>query len=150
MIFDGLSNPLVSPDANGLFTVALDFGVAPFTANQQLWLEITIEGVLPLDPRQALDATPFSLATRGISVDAAGKVGIGTTMPLQRLHIEGGGAEANIRTRGIATRLSLFENDNTDENFEWVVNNGNLFVNELNDAALFVRTQLLASPRTHQ
>ena len=72
--------------ANGLFTVQLDFGVNAYTANQARWLEIAINGTTLL-PRQPLTPTPFALNTRGLSVDAAGNVGIGTSSPAQQLQI---------------------------------------------------------------
>src|SRR5207244_2194288 len=51
--------------ANGLFTVALDFGVNPFSAGASRWLEISVRtnGVgsfAILSPRQALTATPYA------------------------------------------------------------------------------------------
>ncbi len=71
---------------NGLFTVSLDFGVSPYTANAARWLEITVNGQ-PLSPRQPLTPTPFALNTRGIHVDAGGKVGIGTSAPVEPLSV---------------------------------------------------------------
>ena len=76
----------------GLFTQQLDFGVDPWAANESRWLEIAVEfppgsGFVTLDPRQELTPTPFSLATRGINVDAVGQVGIGTASPGHRLHV---------------------------------------------------------------
>jgi hypothetical protein len=52
--------------SEGIFTVELDFGLAPF-AGEQLWLEIFVrEGLSEdpfsiLEPRQALTATPYAL-----------------------------------------------------------------------------------------
>lgn len=63
--------------SNGLFTSFLDFGAAPFASMETRWLQVTLDGT-PLLPRQRLTATPFSLATRGLQVDTAGRVGIGT------------------------------------------------------------------------
>jgi hypothetical protein len=77
-----------TPVATGLFTVELDFTDAPFVANQALWLATTVNGET-LSPRQKLTPTPFALNTRGISVDAGGSVGIGTTTPSARLEIAG-------------------------------------------------------------
>ncbi|MCZ6817850.1 MAG: hypothetical protein O7F76_14280, partial [Planctomycetota bacterium] len=70
---------------DGLFTVQLDFTVEPYTNDnsEARWLEIEVRspagvgGFTRLDDRQKLMPTPFSLATRGVHVDADGKVGIG-------------------------------------------------------------------------
>jgi len=74
--------PLVALNAvdvvDGLFTVQLDFGVDPYTSNESRWLEIEVRspsgvgGFTTLSPRQRLTSSPFSTATRGISVDADG------------------------------------------------------------------------------
>ena len=74
--------PLVAIDAisvvDGLFTVELDFGVDPYAPNESRWLEIAVRspsGVgefTTLAPRQRLTPAPFSLATRGLRVDADG------------------------------------------------------------------------------
>ena len=74
--------PVVAVDAitivDGLFTVELDFGVDPYTPNESLWLEIAVRspsgtgGFTTLTPRQRLTPAPFSLATRGLRVDADG------------------------------------------------------------------------------
>ncbi|MGE0479479.1 MAG: hypothetical protein AB7Q17_03300 [Phycisphaerae bacterium] len=71
---------------NGLFTSTLNFGALPFTQNQARWVEVRVNGTL-LSPRQQLTPTPFSFATRGITVDSQGRVGIGTTSPVDPLHI---------------------------------------------------------------
>jgi hypothetical protein len=80
---------------NGLFTIMVDFGVEPWVRNQARWLEIEVRspsgagGFTTLEPRQELAPTPFSLATRGICVDADGNVGIGTDAPTDKLHVMG-------------------------------------------------------------
>lgn len=87
----------------GLFAVMLDFGNA-FSGGQARWLGIeagTVGGTLtPLDPRQAITPTPYSLfaQTAGgpwtVSGSAltysGGNVGIGTASPAQKLHVSGG------------------------------------------------------------
>lgn len=79
LTFDGVGgDPAPVTVANGLFTVSLDFGVGPYTANQARWLEIVVSGTT-LSPRQALTPTPFALNTRGFNVDASGNIGIGGT-----------------------------------------------------------------------
>ena len=73
---------------DGLFTVELDFGVDPYVANENRWLEISVRspagsGVFDtLTPRQKLTATPFSLATRGINVDGDGNISAGAGLAL--------------------------------------------------------------------
>jgi hypothetical protein len=93
---------------NGLFTLELDFGAAVFNGNA-LWLEVGVkrefmEPFTVLSPRQPLNATPYALyALDGPFVsgfwDASGsdihntntgKVGVGTSSPDTKLHVEGG------------------------------------------------------------
>lgn len=61
------------PISNGLITVLLDFGVAPFVGQQPRWLQVTVNQTVLL-PRQRVTPAPFSIATRGISVDTTEKV----------------------------------------------------------------------------
>jgi len=71
--------------SNGLFTVTLDFGAAPFTG-ADLWLEIgvrtsgSVAAHTPLVTRQALTPTPYAIYARG-----ANAVGITGTVPDSRL-----------------------------------------------------------------
>ncbi len=89
LMFNGAGgNPPPVVVEQGLFTVLLDFEVAPYVDNASLWLEISVSGT-PLIPRQHLTPAPFSLATRGLHVDAAGNVGIGTDQPEAALHVSG-------------------------------------------------------------
>ncbi|MCX5638523.1 MAG: hypothetical protein NTX52_12640, partial [Planctomycetota bacterium] len=78
----------------GLFTVLLDFGSNVFDGNA-VWLEI---GVRPgslkdpntyttLSPRQEITPTPYALQTRGLFVDSALNVGIGTMGPISKLEV---------------------------------------------------------------
>jgi hypothetical protein len=68
--------------SSGLFTTPVDFGVNPYTSNQALFLEIAVRNpagsgsFVTLGSRQALTPAPFSLATRGINVNAAGDIGL--------------------------------------------------------------------------
>jgi hypothetical protein len=87
---------------DGYFTVALDFNDVGVFNGDARWLQI---GVRPggfndpceytvMEPRTELTPTPYALQTRGIFVDEAGNVGIGTTEPGTKLHVESGGAKA--------------------------------------------------------
>ncbi|MBK8271274.1 MAG: hypothetical protein IPK83_24330 [Planctomycetes bacterium] len=82
---------------DGVFTTSLDFGASAF-AGQARWLEIAVRspagvgGFTTLTPRQPITATPnatFSQQTRGITVNAAGNVGIGTSFPTEKLTVSG-------------------------------------------------------------
>jgi hypothetical protein len=77
---------------DGYFTVELDFGSEVFDGNA-VWLETTVahaDGSDPctLRPRQEITPVPYALQTRGIFVDNAGNVGIGTTSPSAKLDVE--------------------------------------------------------------
>lgn len=73
------------PVSDGLFTVQLDFGVAPFDGTP-LWLEVSVDRTA-LAPRQPVTSVPWSIQTRGIFVDADHDVGIGTSNPLAPLEV---------------------------------------------------------------
>jgi hypothetical protein len=68
--------------ADGLFTTPIDFGVNPYTSNQNLFLQIEVRNpagsgsFVPMGSRQALTPAPFSLATRGLNVDAGGNISL--------------------------------------------------------------------------
>jgi hypothetical protein len=70
---------------DGLFTRNLDFGVNPYVTDAPRFLEIKVRsagsGLFTTLPRQRLTAAPHSLTTRGMNVNSAGSVGIGTTTP---------------------------------------------------------------------
>lgn len=84
---------------DGLFTVPLDFGDA-FDGNDR-YLEFAVKadvnepcggfGVTftTLSPRQKVTATPYALHTRGLFVDSAENVGIGTDTPGAPLDVRG-------------------------------------------------------------
>ena len=86
---------------DGYFTVELDFGSDVFDGDA-VWLETRVahaDGSDPctLRPRQEITAVPYALQTRGMFVDNAGNVGIGTTAPTQKLDVAG-----NIAVSGTA------------------------------------------------
>jgi hypothetical protein len=95
--------------ANGLFTVELDFGVDVFTGEDR-WLEVIVEGT-PLSPRHRLSPTPYSLQTRGIFVDQALNVGIGTTAPAGKLHVDAPAGDGSV----ILPPASIAANEILDE-----------------------------------
>ncbi len=73
---------------DGIFDLQLDFGANAFGADAR-WLEIEVRSphdpsdTLPfvtLEPRQRVTASPYSLHTRGITVDAAGNAAVAGTM----------------------------------------------------------------------
>ena len=84
---------------DGYFTVELDFGSSVFDGNS-VWLEIDVRlgdsnepnDFVTLSPRQEITPTPYALQTRGIFVDNVLNVGIGTTSPVGKLHVDGGKA----------------------------------------------------------
>lgn len=66
--------------AEGLFSVPLDFGIDPYTFGQPLFLDILVNDptfnttFTALGARQPITPAPFSLATRGMNVSAAGDI----------------------------------------------------------------------------
>lgn len=111
--------------ADGRFTVPLDFG--PTNANfngEARWLSIEVRaddtpgncaaGVYTLlAPRQPLTATPYSLQTRGIFVDDAGRVGIGTTSPTSQLSLLGGLLVSDVNDEDVAFSTGVFSLQNS-------------------------------------
>jgi hypothetical protein len=116
--------PAVSVNG-GIFTVQLDFGVPAFNGDAR-WLEIDVRSPSgsgafeTLSPRQALTASPYSLQTRGIFVDAANQVGIGTTTPAARLHVVGASAP-RLRVENSGTGNAGVQVANTNHGYEWRV-----------------------------
>ena len=84
---------------DGYFTVELDFGSDAFDGDAR-WLEILVRpgdsndfrDFVTLSPRQEVTPTPYALQTRGIFVDDRMNIGMGTTSPKGKLHVDGGKA----------------------------------------------------------
>lgn len=119
-VLDHVAGPICVDNVNvvdGLFSVDLDFGAASFNGEAR-WLSIgvrpdntpgncgTATGHAGLSPRQRLAPAPFSIATRGVYVDAAGRVGIATPVPQRTLDVIGG---ANTSFRVGADNSTNFE-----------------------------------------
>ncbi len=111
---------------DGYFTVELDFNDSNAFNGDARWLEI---GVRPgdmndpnvyttLSPRQEVTPVPYALQTRGIFVDNAGNVGIGTTIPAKKLDI----ASESYTDLGIGLRSKLFGGTSWD-----IDNDGGVF-----------------------
>ena len=92
-----IAGPVNEPNLNiidGYFTAELDFGSGVFDGDSH-WLEVGVRpgdsnGVYTkLSPRTELTPVPYALQTRGIFVDDAGNVGIGTTTPGAKLEAVG-------------------------------------------------------------
>ena len=89
---------------NGLFTVDLNFGTAAFNGEAR-FLDVTVGGK-PMSVRHPISPAPYALKVPGVDghsldasdgspsdalfVNAAGRVGIGTTTPFATLSVEGG------------------------------------------------------------
>ncbi|MCA9306328.1 MAG: hypothetical protein KDA16_07330 [Phycisphaerales bacterium] len=106
---------------DGSFTVEIDFGIAAWADNIQRWVEIEAgpAGGMQLYEvigRQKLTAAPYSINTRGLTVDAGGKVGIGTGTPGRKLDVRSDElVVAQFRGTNTANRLDfrLFDLDDT-------------------------------------
>jgi hypothetical protein len=102
LVFAAQQGPAVEVEdldvVDGYFTAELDFGGSVFNGDAR-WLEIAVRpgetndpnAFTALTPRQELTPTPYAfyaLHTRGIFVDDAGNVGLGTETPGAKLDIE--------------------------------------------------------------
>ena len=84
---------------DGYFTAELDSGSDVFGGDAR-WLEVGVRpgdsndpnAFVSLIPRQEVTPTPYALQTRGIFVDDQMNIGIGTTSPTGKLHVDGGKA----------------------------------------------------------
>ena len=85
---------------DGYFTVELNFGSDVFDGNS-VWLETGVRpgdsndpnAFVTLSPRQEVTPVPYALQTRGIFVDSRENIGMGTTSPAGKLHVDGGKAK---------------------------------------------------------
>jgi len=114
---------------DGVFSQSLDFGAVAYGPNQSLWLEITVDG--DVLGRQELEATPFSLNTRGITIDDSGKMGLGIANPERGLHIRDSFAGSIMLDRSDFPPVILFRDYlDLDDDFSepptssWFVNAG--------------------------
>jgi len=85
--------------SGGLFDAPLDFGSAVFNGEAR-WLQISVRCpagggfYMTLSPRERIAAAPYSVHTRGVHVDGAGNVGIGTDAPAAKLHVDTSGQQS--------------------------------------------------------
>lgn len=107
----------------GRFECTIDFGQSPYTTNEERWLQVEVRNPSGIGnfslmgDRQKLTATPFSLATRGINVDAAGRVKIENTAlnvtPSSALDVKGNGPDLPGTHRSRAIRAQSYQSFGT-------------------------------------
>jgi len=97
------------PVQDGVFTTEVDFGAAALNGDER-WVEIIVDSQT-LSPRQRLAGAPYSLQTRGLHVDDALNVGVGTNAPQARLHVEapGGGDGSVILPPGAVSAAEIVD-----------------------------------------
>ncbi len=98
------------PITGGLFAIELDFGSSVYDGSQR-WLEVTVNGNV-LTPRQSLSGSPYSIQTRGVFVDDAGNVGIGTTNPSWEFEVvnpaPGDGVESGVTAEDASGAIAAY------------------------------------------
>lgn len=106
-----VGSSVIVPGVNvqdGVFAQSLDFGAIQ-SGSRSYWLEVTVDGFV-LSPRHAITGSPYALQTRGIHVDDAGRVGIGTTTPSGDLEIAKDGASVVVRsTEAFSPAVTVFQ-----------------------------------------
>ncbi|UCF42273.1 MAG: tail fiber domain-containing protein [Planctomycetota bacterium] len=118
--------------SDAFFWVDLNFGNTVWYDGTKRWLETSVRpspvnepcDFIPLGPPVEITAVPYAITTRGIYVDGAGNVGISTTAPTEKLHVNGDIKVNNIRmnnsdiTDNGSIRVIIDEdNDQTDQLF---------------------------------
>ena len=127
--------------ADGYFTAEVDFGSGVFTGEAR-WLEIDVRPTGSVDfttlsPRQEMTPTPYALyaldgpGSGGFWTDSgndiyntnSGNVGIGTSNPADKLHVENSAGNNSVKIRSAVnaeSSLKLFEGN--DYGFEFLYN----------------------------
>lgn len=104
---------------DGLFTVPLDFGAAAMQS-QPRFLQIEVRqddtpgncgtgSFTMLTPRQTLTSAPFAANTRGLTVTADGKVGLGDAAPSRRLSVGGGAFLLDTANEGVYVQTNSID-----------------------------------------
>lgn len=115
----------VTPDA-GVFSASVDFGVTPFETNQQHYLEVEVspQGAGTFDNlgRQALEAAPYALNTRGLFVSATNLVSLENTLSINApgdvwvampdWDIGGNTGRLDFSENNVATHLTIVDGGN--------------------------------------
>lgn len=97
---------------DGYFTIELDFENPEAFNGEGRWLKIGVRvwnssdpnGYTVLSPRQRIAATPQALGLRGVYVDSDENIGMGTTSPTGKLHVDGGKAEDDVDGSNISIK----------------------------------------------
>jgi len=119
------------PVTDGLFDADIDFGVGAFNGDER-WLQVDVRSPAGVGSyvtlgRQQIRGTPYAIQTRGLYVDDALNVGVGTTSPDEKLHVAAG----DLRVDG---DLWLYDSSGTQplvhsyshpDGKYWVFQNGN-------------------------
>ncbi|MCA9252531.1 MAG: hypothetical protein KDA54_15505 [Phycisphaerales bacterium] len=97
---------------DGLFTVTLDFGPSAFADDR--WLEIIVRtpvgvGDYTTLPRQRITTAPYASQVRGLHVTSSDFLGVGTNLPIAKLHVFGGDivADRGDVSSGLTRKLDL-------------------------------------------
>jgi len=113
--------------SNGQFSTSIDFGAMVFNGDAR-WLQIAVRspaGVgayIGLSPRQPLTAVPYALQTRGLFVNAANNVGIGTTAPARPFHVFNNAlVPARFESNHPTAAVVEFRNTGSNANWEYTV-----------------------------
>jgi len=123
---------------DGYFTTEVDFGSSVFNGNAR-WLEIDvrpgdsidISDYATLTPRQEVSPTPYALQTRGIFVNSAENVGIGTTTPTQKVTVQGARPRIGlVEDGGDAAILEFHEQENQLRLQHWT-DYGNTWIRDM-------------------